>query len=260
MDKPKTIALSYPQDGIARLELIDPSTRNALGSQMLAELDEATRQVAESGARVVVVTGQGDHFSVGGDLGNFARHLDGDLAALVRLEAEYICNAFNRLHEMDSVVVVGARGSVAGGAVGFVIGADMAVLAEDVRINLAYSRIGASPDAGTSWHLPKQVGYQRAFELLAFSETIDAKEAIELGLATRLVSVAELETTMMSLAGRLAAIPAVTLSNIKCLLRKSTYTGFQEHLKLELEAFEAAVGQNEFRERIAAWTAHRKPR
>lgn len=247
------IAVSYPRPGIARLELASPATRNALGSLVLKDLAAAIAEVEASDARVVVVTAQGDHFSVGGDLGCFAQHLDGDLPALVRADAVHIRDAFDRLFHMEAAVIVGAQGIIAGGALGLILSADMAVLADDARLNFAYSRIGASPDAGTSWHLPRIVGHQKAYELLALSETIDARTAVELRLAARLVTSANLEATVTTLAEQLIAVPPVTLSNIKRLLRHSTEAEFGAHLVQELNGFEAAVRQPEFRQRVSRW-------
>jgi 2-(1,2-epoxy-1,2-dihydrophenyl)acetyl-CoA isomerase len=213
-----TLRLSFPAEGIARLDLCRPAARNALASATLAELDEALQAVAASKVRALTILAEGDDFSVGGDLHGFAGAMMDNPAALVRADSPHIRGAFGQLHDLDAAVVVGARGIVTGGAVGLLAGADLVVLGEDARINLAYARIGASPDAGTSWLLPRLVGHQRAFAPFAFNETIDASTARQAGLAERVVAPAEIESVAMTLAQRLAAMPPVTLAAIKRLI------------------------------------------
>lgn len=242
-----TVRLEWPTEGHARIVFARPDKHNAWGHAELVGIARATEQVADRGARVVSIVAEGPSFAVGGDVEDFARVAGSDeVSAWLRAGGGAVNSAIARLRALDAAVIVGAQGLAAGGAPGFMWAGDFIIAADDLRINLAYVRIAASPDAGTSWFLPRLANPLRAFELLALGETIGAQQALQWGLVNRVVPAAELRGQVDALAAQLLAVPAVTLRNIKRLVADSLQTSLETQLYREIEGFAAAVAQPEF--------------
>jgi 2-(1,2-epoxy-1,2-dihydrophenyl)acetyl-CoA isomerase len=255
----ETIRIEWPHAAHARIVLNRPERHNALRIGELRGLDLATQAIAQRGARVVSIVAEGDSFGVGGDIGEFAQALDeGRIDIWLREAGRHLNPAIARLRAMDAAVVVGAHGPVAGGSVGLMLCGDLVVAADDLRIDLAYARLGASPDAGTSWFLPRLVNPMRAFELLALGGAIDAAQALEYGLVTRIVPRGMLLDTVDTLAARLLDVPPVSLANFKRLVGASLQAPLETHLQHEIEAFVAAAAEPVFAARVRAFTGKRR--
>jgi 2-(1,2-epoxy-1,2-dihydrophenyl)acetyl-CoA isomerase len=125
---------------------------------------------------------------------------------------------------------------------------------------MAFSNIGLVPDAGASWFLAEQVGYQRAFEMCATGRRVPAHEALTHGLCERVVLAGDLASDAASLAEGLAARPPLALAWTKRLLRRSLTAGLDEILELEAQLQRAAVATADHREGIDAFLEKRAPR
>lgn len=243
----ETVRLEWPREDYARIVFARPEKHNAWRPKELHGIARATEQVADRGARVVAIIADGPSFAVGGDVEEFGRVAGSDeIRQWLRAGGAGVNSAIARLRGMDAAVIVGAQGLAAGGAPGYMWAGDFIIAADDLRINLAYVRIAASPDAGTSWFLPRLANPLRAFELLALGETIDAQQALQWGLVNRVVPAAELHDRVDEMAERLLKVPALTLRNIKRLISTSLDTALETQLYREIEAFSAAVAQPEF--------------
>jgi 2-(1,2-epoxy-1,2-dihydrophenyl)acetyl-CoA isomerase len=251
----ETVKLEWPKPGYARITLARPSHHNALRNEELQAIDEATQRVADSDCRVLTIIAEGASFCVGGDVIAFGKALDNNPAAFIREGGRFVISTISRLRTMDAAVVVGAQGIVAGGGTGFLLAGDMVIAADDLKINLAYIRIGATPDAGVSWFLPRLVGLPKAFELLAFAENVDAEQAIRIGLINRVVAAAGLRTTIEETVDRLLSISPTSLRTIKRLLRSSDSNTLETQLHCEFEAFASAGRSAEFKEGVRRFLA-----
>lgn len=245
--------------GLARITLSRPARHNALDLDAMVELQQVARAIAaDASVRVVVLEGDGPAFCAGGDIGFMATRRE-DADRMLEEVGRALNPAILALRQMDALVVVSVHGSVAGGSVGLMLAGDLVVAAAGTRFNLAYSRMGGSPDAGCSWFLPRLVGHQRAIELLALSDTFDAERAREMGLVNYVVAAEEREAFTTLLAGRLLAAPHVTLANVKRLVTRAQHTELPAHLELEIAAYARACATPDFREGVAAFLAKRKP-
>ena len=133
---------------------------------------------------------------------------------------------------------------------GLVWAADHVIAAEDLRINMAYARLGGSPDGATSWFLPRLVNPLRAFELFSLSRTLDAQLALEWGLVNKVVTTKDLSNSVGEISKKLSEVPLTTLKNFKRLIRNSMNNDLASHLNQELLGFKAASKQPEFIERV----------
>jgi 2-(1,2-epoxy-1,2-dihydrophenyl)acetyl-CoA isomerase len=143
--------------------------------------------------------------------------------------------------------------------VSIALACDLCIAATGTQFNLAYARIGASPDAGSTWSLPRVVGTRKALELALLAESLSAEEALRLGIVNRVVPRNVLEEETEILARRLAGGPAFAYGRIKRLINSSFEKGLEDQLDAEREAFCACAGTADFGEGLDAFFEKRRP-
>jgi 2-(1,2-epoxy-1,2-dihydrophenyl)acetyl-CoA isomerase len=247
------------RDAIAELRLTRPDTRNAIDPAMIAALEEAAAALERlEGVRAVLICAEGPTFTVGGDLGHFKANLDRlpeELDAMVgRLHV-----ALATLGRLDVPIVAAAAGAIAGGGLGLLWCADVVLLADDAKLAAAFARIGLSGDGGSTWALPRLVGLRRAQEFLIGGRVLSADEAVEWGMATRVLPAAELQAAARSEARRLAAGPTVAFGHMRRLLRDSSLATWPEQLAAEREAMTASGASADAREGVTSFSERRDP-
>lgn len=247
-------------EGIARIRFNRPKVLNALDEATILAFKAAVdRVVADDSVRAVVLSGEGRAFLAGGDVGRF--HAAGETAPQV------VATLINPFHEalealagFRAPVIASLKGAVAGGGLSVALAADIAIAADDTRLSLAYSRIGTSPDGGSTFSLPRMVGLRRALGLALLSEVIEADEALRLGLVNKVVPLADLEAETERLARDLASGPTQAFGAVKRLLRQSFSTSFTDQLGAERDAFVGCAGTRDFAEGAAAFVGKRAPK
>lgn len=246
--------------GLATVTFDDPATMNAMGPAQIADLNRVTAQLADHpGVRVVLLRGQGPAFGVGGDLRAF-NPAAGDAAAALRAIGKELNPMILRLRQLPAIVVAAVHGAVAGGSMGVMCAADMVIAAEDTKFNMAYARIGASPDAGNSWLLPRIVGQRKALEWLVLSDNFDAQTALSFGLVNRVVPAPELAQETEKLVARLLAGPHSSQARMKRLVYQSDSTTLAQQLDEEIEEFARSAEGPDFAEGVRAFMEKRAPR
>jgi 2-(1,2-epoxy-1,2-dihydrophenyl)acetyl-CoA isomerase len=180
--------------------------------------------------------------------------------SLVGALLDVINPALLLLAELPVPVLASLHGAVAGAGIGIALAADLAIAADDTQFNLAYSRIGATPDVGTTWMLPRVIGLRRALEMALLSETYDAAEALRLGLINRVVPRDALETETEALARQLASGPTLAYGRAKRLLRSAGDVTLRQQLDAERTAFIESAGTGDFQEGVSAFVEKRAPR
>jgi 2-(1,2-epoxy-1,2-dihydrophenyl)acetyl-CoA isomerase len=246
--------LLFERDGaVARIRFNRPAALNAIDRDMAQSLLEVSRSLLGADwLRAVVISGEGKAFMAGGDLVRF----QADLEAAPRTAAEIIeplHKALSILAALPQPVLGSLHGAVAGAGVSLALACDICIAADDTMFNLAYSRIGASPDGSASWSLPRIVGLRKALELVLLSDTVDAAEALRLGMVNRVVPRAALEKETAALATRLASGPTFAYGQSKQLLRGSLGRGLGQQLEAEQRAFCACAGSADFAEGLDAF-------
>jgi 2-(1,2-epoxy-1,2-dihydrophenyl)acetyl-CoA isomerase len=246
-------------DGIARIRFNRPGALNAIDEQTARSLCTIADELAKSrDVRVIVMSGTGPAFMAGGDLSCF--HQDKARAAQT---ADAIIKPLNvalmTLSALPQPVIASVHGSVAGAGVSIALACDLCIAATGTQFNLAYARIGASPDAGSTWSLPRVVGTRKALELALLAESLSAEEALSLGIVNRVVPQNALADETETLARRLAAGPAYAYGRIKRLIHSSFERRLEDQLDAEREAFCACAGTTDFAEGLDAFFEKRRP-
>jgi len=238
---------------IATVTLDRPERLNAVDLPMLKELRAAVAEVeADPGLRVMVLTGRGTAFCVGGDLQAFVAGKDRLRELLLEMTAEFHA-AILGMRRMPAAVLVAVNGVAAGGGFSLVCGADLAVARRSARLVSAYTRSGLTPDGGGTWFLPRLVGPQRAFDLMATNPTLSAEEALALGLVARVVDDGQFEAEVAAVATRLAELPGGAVSSLKQLLRHGGEAELEAQLRRESLAMADSATRPETLARLEAF-------
>jgi 2-(1,2-epoxy-1,2-dihydrophenyl)acetyl-CoA isomerase len=252
----QTIELRF-EKSVANLTLNRPQALNALNLEMGRELIDAFERITDESARCVLLTGQGRAFCAGGDVKAMASsdrvdEFFGDAL-------EMIHRAIATLAAYPRVVIAAINGFASGAGMNLALACDLRIAGESARFNEAFVRIGAVPDCGGTYHLPRIVGWSRAAELMLLGDMVDAHEAERLGIVTRVVPDEELIGVATELAQRIAKGPMAAHERIKQLLQASATSTLNEQLEREAE-MQREIGQTEdFLEGVTAFVEKRPP-
>lgn len=245
-------------DGVATLTLNRPSRLNALtpamGHEMTAALDEAIGK----GARALLLTGAGRAFCAGADIG-----ADSPVTAMedygAPLEESY--NALIlKLADYPLPIVSAVNGPAVGAGCSLAMLGDMIVIARSAYLLLSFAKVGIVPDCGSTWLAVRSAGLQRALEMMLLAEKIPAHQALEWGLANRVVDGAALMDEARRLARHLAEGPTRAYAMIRKAARIASQSSLADVLQLERENQRAAGMTQDAREAMAAFAEKRAPR
>ena len=244
---------------VALVTLNRPEHSNTLNLQLAMDLLAAAMACARNAAvRAVVLTGAGRNFSFGGDL-RAMRAREHALDDHVRELTTYLHAAISHFVRMDAPVVAAVNGTAAGAGVGLVAMADLALCARSSRFNLAYTSVGLTPDAGTTFLLPRSVGHKRAMELLLLNRALDAEEALAWGLVNEVVADERLLGRALEVAERLAHGPVSAYGATKRLIAHSL-GAFESQMVLESETIAAQATSPDAAEGVGAFLDKRPAR
>jgi len=252
----ETLLLDRAPNGVVTLTLNRPEKKNAMNAAMFNELLAVFREVGDSASdRVLVITGAGDAFCSGADLGergNDTRH------PLLRLH--WVADIALALHRIPKPAIAKVNGIAAGAGMNLALACDLIVASESARFSEIFARRGLTIDFGGSWLLPRLIGMHRAKELAFFADIISAKEAAELGLVNRVVAASQVDAFVADWADRLAAGPPLALSMTKRLLTNSFSMTMDEALEAEGMAQSVNAGTEDTPEAIRAFLEKREPK
>jgi len=246
--------------GVTRITLNRPAQYNALNLAVATELLAAvTACGADPSVRVVVLTGAGSKaFCAGGDVPTFAANA-ARIRTFVRELTDPLHLALSRLARMDAVVIAAVNGATAGAGLGFVGVADLVVAEDHATFASAYTALGVTPDAGTSYHLTRILGPRRAAELILTNRVLTAREALEWGLVNRVIPTGELGLHVAKLAEQLARGPALAHAGAKRLIRAAVDDQFEAQLEREAASIARLMAGADGQEGVAAFLGKRKP-
>jgi enoyl-CoA hydratase/carnithine racemase len=200
---------------------------------------------ADDAVRAVLVTGAGAAFTAGQDLG--------EMGGPPRGEAPAFPSFMERLCVFDKPLLAAVNGVGVGIGLTFLLHCDVVWIAEGARLRAPFVTLGVVPEAASSYLLPRQLGWQRAAELLYGADWIDAARAVELGLASRLLPPGRLLPEMRAFAARIAAQPLGSLRATRRLLLATREEAVRGALAREHGAFARRVGSAENLEAVRAF-------
>ncbi len=248
-------------DGVATITLNRPDAMNGLDVATKDLLLATVRQVAaDPEVRCVVLTGSGRAFCVGQDLKEHLAGLQGDTSIPLSDTVEKHYNpTVLALATMPKPVIAAVNGVAAGAGASLAFAADFRILVDTAGYNTSFAGVALSCDTGASWTLPRLVGRAKAMELLYFPRTVDAAEALELGLATQVVAAADFEQAVGELAVRLASGPTVSFGSIRQAVANSASSTLEDALAFEAEKMALTGGTEDHLAAVNAFVAKEKP-
>ncbi|HEY9392430.1 MAG TPA: enoyl-CoA hydratase [Mycobacteriales bacterium] len=250
------------RDAVAEIVLSRPERRNALDAATGAALLDAVEEVRHSDQiRAVVLRGAGEAFCAGGDVKAMAAGVRaGRGEPLLREISRAVHNAIVAIVRLPKPVIACVHGPAHGAGFSLALACDLVVAAQDATFCQAFVRIGATPDSGSSFFLPRLVGRQIAAELILLGDVVDAAEAHRLGLVNRVVPRDELHDHVLALAERLTHGPAAAYAGVKRLLGAAAVGGLEQHLEEERRCLGEMAATDDFREGVEAFVARRPAR
>lgn len=229
---------------------IDVSMAEALGAAAVDARDDPE-------TRVVVITGEGARFCAGGDIRAFTAGTsasDSIDAITSRLHP-----AVEALATLPKPIVTLVNGPAAGAGLGLAMLGDVVLAARSAHFTSAYTAIGLTPDAATSWLLPRLVGLRRAQELIITNRRVSAEEAERIGMVTRIVDDQELVSEGEELVEQLARGAVGAFGAVRELLFGSFSSSLHDQLTIEARTIASQAREHEGVEGIASFLEKRPP-
>ena len=258
----KTLRIEIDDD-IATLTLDRPDAFNAMSPEMIGELTVAMAWLADQGTfRSLIVTGAGKAFCAGGDVSWFRKGIedpDHDISAEVRRGADALHAAIIDLRRVEQPVIAAVNGPAAGAGFSLALACAFRISAEGAFFAPAYGRIGASPDGGMTYFLPRVLGPSKALELLLDDPNLPAADALELGLVSEVLPAEELMDRARERAAKLGRLAPHYVKMAKRLVGVSIENGLAEHLQLERHGIADGLGTEDARLGVTAFFSGEKP-
>jgi 2-(1,2-epoxy-1,2-dihydrophenyl)acetyl-CoA isomerase len=243
-------------DAVLKITLNRPDRYNAFNQQMHTELADAFKNAAKDDAvRCVILTGAGKAFCSGQDLKEVKDNPNRNLADSLR-------NNYNplilKIRKLEKPVLCALNGVAAGAGMSLALACDLRIASEQASMLQAFINIGLIPDSGSTWILPKLLGYHKAFEICSTGRTIKADEALRLNLIDEIVEHDKLESFTTELAKKYADAPTKALGALKRLLNKGMAATLEETLDYEAYLQEICSKTDDYKEGVAAFNEKRK--
>jgi len=248
------------QDGVAQITLNRPEALNSINLDMARDLMYAVLHCDEDPMiRAVVIKGAGSLFCAGGDLKTFAAQRK-HLPYYIKEVTTYLHAAVSRLMRMDPPVVAAVHGYAVGAGMSLAIACDVVIAAQSARFNMAYTRVGLTPDGSSTYFLPRIVGLKRALELTLTNRILSAQEAFEWGIVTKVVTDEELLAQAHAFAKQLAAGAPKALGAAKRLLHSGWTETLETQMEHESQTIAAIAHTSDTHEGITAFIEKRSPK
>jgi enoyl-CoA hydratase/carnithine racemase len=262
---PELTTLRIEIDGeIGTLTLDRPEALNAMSPELIAEFTEAAAWLADRAPlRALIVTGSGDRaFSAGGDVNWFKRGVDDpevDLPSSVRRGAEVLHQGIVDFQRIPYPVIAAVNGAAAGAGFSLALACDIRIASEASFFVVAYGRIGASPDGGMTYFLPRVVGPVRAKQLMLEDPMISPQDALEMGLVSAVVPGDGLMEAARAKAEELAKKAPHYVRMAKLLANTSLDHTLTEHLQIERHGIADSMATEDLRDGVTAFFAGDEP-
>lgn len=250
---------------VATVTLNKPESRNAIGTlEDCDQLAEALwRANDDADINVVILTGAGKSFCAGGDLKAIRERSGiGPRATPDGTRSNYrrgVHTIIKALADIEVATIAAINGHAIGLGLDIGILCDMRIAGASAKMASSFVKVGIIPGDGGAWILTNAIGATRAAELVLTGDTIDADEAIRIGLVSRVVADDQLMAEARKLADRVAVNPPRTVRLAKRLLREAQQSRLSDVLELSA-AFQALAHETrDHKEAVDAFTEKRAP-
>ena len=248
-------------DQVATITLNRPERLNALSPALRREIYEAvSASDADDEVRAIVMTGAGRGFCSGGDVKamNEANEA-GQTSALADKVAPIRDKAVLAMRNTSKPLLAAVNGAAAGAGMNIALACDIRIAASTARFGQTFSKRGLHPDWGGTYFLPRLVGMAKACELIWSGKMIDAREALDLGIVSRITEPDDLMPATLELARSFAAGPPIAIRLAKRAMYRGMDCSLQEALEFETYAQNICRETEDAKEGIKAFVEKREP-
>jgi enoyl-CoA hydratase/carnithine racemase len=240
-------------NNVLTLTMARADKKNALTNAMYGALADAiTAAETDPAARAIVIRGEGDMFTAGNDVGEFAA-----VAAGAARGEQHVGRFLQAMTRATRPLLAAVQGRAVGIGTTMLLHCDFVVLAENALLSTPFVNLALVPEAASSLLMPLRIGHARAYEMFALGEPVDARTALQLGIANRVVPLERLHAEAASIAARLSKLPAGALAATKRLMRNADVLTAQ--INAESAIFAERLKTAEAREAFAAFAEKRAP-
>jgi enoyl-CoA hydratase/carnithine racemase len=256
-DDPALLRVDGP---IATITLNRPAAFNSINLAIAQKLEALAAEVeASDDIRVLVIEGEGRAFCAGGDLQTIGAAAEANTITPVVGELLKHYHAFiETVRRMPKIVLSSVHGSAAGAGLGLAFVTDLCIAADDARFTPAYSKIGVSPDGGSTVGVVGTVGTRRALQIFLSEDSFTAQQAYEWGLVAKIVPAAELKAATRQFAQRLAQNPPAAIAGTKSLIYQAANTSTRQQLDAEEHKIITAMHTDDFKIAVKKFTSKSK--
>lgn len=262
MNTPTHEVLYETADRIATITLNAPQRMNTISRTMLDQLTELlVRADEDPEVRCVILTGTGRAFCAGLDVTAMAQGRDTGILSEgpQRPTLDLRNTPPTVLHAMDTPVICAVNGGAAGYGMDLALGCDIRLMADTAKLAAAFCKRGVLPESGSTWLLPRMIGWSKAAQLIFTGRTLSAAESLEWGLASEVLAAGELMARARALALEIAANAPLAVQASKRMMRmgwNETFPDHVHHVYLQLlplaRSEDAKEGMRAFAERREA--------
>ena len=242
--------------GVLTLTMNRPDKKNALTRAMYQSLGDAIDQAAfDKDVRCILIQANGDMFTAGNDLADFAAVNAGEAnASEARRGGNPLLAALARA---KTPLIAAVNGRAVGVGVTMLLHCDLVYVSEETLLTTPFVNLALVPEAASSMTLPSRIGHTRAFSMFVLGEAVDAKKAVDWGIANAAVPLADLRAKALAAAEAVAARPPAAVTITKALMRDEA--GIAARMDEEGVHFAAQLKSPEAKEAFAAFAEKRAP-
>jgi len=247
---------------VLRLRLDRPERRNAVTDNMVDALIGTIEAAgSDESIRVIALTGAGEHFCSGFDLGQRGGGGETPRAGSTQRRMRWQVNRLiPTMLETQTPIVTAAHGWVIGLALHVLLASDFAVVADDARLRAPFATMGFTPDSGGSWLIPRLAGIARAKELIMLGREISGAQAADWGMVHQAVPDAQVDAIAGDVVDELASAATVAVGLSKLLIHRGLSVDLERHLADEALAIEVSSRSDDFHEHARARRERRDPK
>ncbi|MEO8540616.1 MAG: enoyl-CoA hydratase/isomerase family protein [bacterium] len=249
--------------GAMVLTLNRPERMNSLGGTLLADFNAALLEGrSDDSVRAIVVTGAGRAWCAGADLqavgsgggGNENSKRWGALDPIGDVGRTVL-----NIRQVDKPMIAAVNGVTVGGGFGLCSAFDIRIASDQARFSTVFIKRALAPDCGLSWFLPKLVGPERASEMFFTGRMVDANEAKEIGIVSRVVPHDDLMDSALALAHGIANSPPTAMALTRRAIHHSQISTLEAHLEFEWVNQKSCLRAPEFQEGVKSFLEKRDP-
>ena len=250
--------LTSKANGILTIEFNRPERKNAITAVMYQAMADAINDAeTDSAVRAILLVGKPEIFTAGNDLPDFLQNskpVEG-----VPAEARPVFQFMRALSGSTKPVVAAVSGAAVGIGTTMLMHCDLVYAADNAKFSMPFSQLGLCPEFASSLLLPQLAGYPRAAEKLLLGEAFLAQEALDMGLVSKVVPLADLRAFAEGQAAKLSALPAASVRATKALMKRARTPAINDAMEAENKLFAAMLLAPEAKEAMTAFMEKRKP-